>query len=169
MSLRSKVSARTALGSAAFAAVIIFSAIAQGQSKGPFSTLAGKWSGFGTLTLSGDSEERIRCRANYDVGAGGGSLRLQLRCASDSYKFELRSNVFYRNGAVQGDWNEATRGVAGRVEGSIKGNRFDLRVDSQSFAALLSLITSGSQQSITIQGPPGAEMTRAAISLSRGS
>jgi hypothetical protein len=96
-------------------------------------------------------------------------LQLQLRCASDSYSFELRSNVVYRDGSVTGDWNEATRSVAGRVEGNLKSNRFNLRVDSPSFAALLSLVTNGGSQSITIEGPPGAEMSRAAISLSRGS
>ncbi len=155
-------------GAAAFAAAFVFIAAAHGAPVGPFSMLSGNWSGAGKLTLGGGTDERIRCRASYNVQSEGSSMQLQLRCASDSYNFELRSNVIYRDGSVQGDWNETTRSVAGRVEGSVNGNHFNLRVDSQSFAALLSLVTNGGSQTITIEGPPGAEMRRASISLSRG-
>ena len=58
--------------------------------------MAGNWSGAGTVTLDDGSTERIRCRASYAVGAGGNGLNQTLICASDSYKFNLSSNVIAR-------------------------------------------------------------------------
>ena len=60
---------------------------------GPFSGLAGYWSGAGTVTLDDGSTERIRCRASYAVGDNGAGLNQTLVCASDSYKFDLKTNV----------------------------------------------------------------------------
>lgn len=169
MSLRSIQSRMYALRSAGIAAALSFAVAAYGQQSGPFASLSGAWSGAGTMAFSGGSNERLRCRATYDVGGSGSSLRLELRCASDSYKFELQSNVTYRNGEVLGNWNETTRRVAGNVTGSVKGSQINVRVDGKTFAALLSLTTNGDRQSISIQAPSGSEMSQAAITLTRGS
>lgn len=59
----------------------------------PFTGMAGSWSGSGTISMSDGSRERIRCRANYSVGSGGAALQQQLRCASDSYRFDLSSDL----------------------------------------------------------------------------
>ena len=85
---------------------------------GPFAALSGSWSGGGTITMSSGAKERIRCRARYNVGGAGSNLDLTLRCASDSYNFELQSNASYSNGAVSGTWSETTRGVGGSIAGS---------------------------------------------------
>src|SRR5438874_11293629 len=77
---------------------------------GPFTGMAGNWSGGGTVTLDDGSTERIRCRATYAVGAGGNGLNQNLLCASDSYKFDLRSNVIAEGGALSGTWSETGRG-----------------------------------------------------------
>jgi len=159
---------RVFTGGAVLAAILLSAATAYGQS-GPFSNLAGAWNGSGTLAFSRGSNERIRCRAKYDVASAGSNLKLELRCASDSYKFELQADVFSRDGEVQGNWNETTRRVAGRIAGTVAGNQINVRVDSPQFAALLTLTTSNDRQSISIKGPPGAEMSEAAITLSRGS
>src|SRR5512135_3192879 len=63
---------------------------------GPFRALAGSWAGGGTLSMSSGEQERLRCRAAYDVGGGGDQLRLNIRCASDSYNIDLSSDVAYR-------------------------------------------------------------------------
>jgi len=69
---------------------------------GPFAGLAGNWSGAGTVTLDDGSTERIRCRATYAVGAGGNGLQQTLTCASDSYKFNIATNVVAQGSAVSG-------------------------------------------------------------------
>ena len=167
MPLRSTKSCAFAFTGAAFAYALSFAVVAQAQQAGPFASLAGTWSGSGTVAISNGSKERIRCRSTYEVDSGGSKVQLQLRCASDSYKFELQGNVVYQNGEVRGNWSESTRHVAGNVTGSIKGSQIDVRAAGDTFTALLSLITRGDQQSISIQSP-GSEMSEALITLNRG-
>jgi hypothetical protein len=131
----------------------------------PFTAMSGAWSGAGVITLASGNKERIRCRAKYDVDGGGVNLDLMLRCAGDSYNFELQSNATHNNGAVSGSWSENTRHVSGNLEGSARGNVISVRVLG-GISATLGVSTNGNQQSISIQAP-GTEMSSAAISLSR--
>jgi len=157
----------SSFAAAAFAAALAFGTTASAQDSGPFSVLAGNWSGGGTLTIGNGANERIRCRGDYKVAHAGVTVRIELRCASDSYKFELQGNVRYQNGQVLGDWNERTRGAAGRVAGQIRGDSIDVRIEGQTFSALLSLVTRGDRQSISIKAPVGSEMSEANITLRR--
>ena len=131
----------------------------------PFTAMSGSWSGSGTITTSNGNKERIRCRAKYDVDGGGSNLDLLLRCASDSYNFELQSNVAHNNGAVSGNWSENTRRVGGNIAGSARGNAISVRV-SGVISATLGVSTNGNQQSISIQAP-GTELQSVAISMNR--
>src|SRR6188768_2943879 len=104
---------KSALTVAAAAAFLGFAALpgtVQAASS-PFTAMSGSWSGSGTITTSNGNKERIRCRAKYDVDGAGSSLDLTLRCASDSYNFELQSNATHSNGALSGTWSETTRRV----------------------------------------------------------
>jgi hypothetical protein len=149
-------------------ALLILASPAAAQS-GPFGSLAGEWTGGGTITLGGGTRERIRCRADYNVSEGGSLADISLRCASDSYSFELRGRArYYPNGEVKGNWSERTRSMAGNLSGSAKGGQFDVRVEGQTFAALLSLTTRGNQQSISIKTAGGDnQMSEASLTLSR--
>ena len=69
--------------------------------------MAGTWTGGGTIELTNDIKERLRCRATYNYGKANNSLALAIRCASDNYKFELTSNVVERGGQISGQWSEA--------------------------------------------------------------
>ena len=131
----------------------------------PFTALSGSWSGGGTITMSSGTKERIRCRAKYDVDGAGANLDLTLRCASDSYNFELQSNVAHSNGALSGTWAEMTRHVGGNIEGSARGSNINVRV-SGVLSAMLAVNTNANSQSISIEAP-GSEMSQVAISLSR--
>src|SRR5262245_30580529 len=73
----------------------------------PFVAMAGTWSGGGVLSTTDGQQEQLRCRAAYDVAGSGEQLRLNLTCASASYKFDLASEVEYRGGAIRGSWTEA--------------------------------------------------------------
>src|SRR5258708_8641151 len=89
---------------------------------GPFSALAGSWSGGGTIKKSNGGSERIRCRSAYEP-AGAANLSLRLRCASDSYNFDLTANVAYQGGAISGSVQEATRSAAGGISGRSTAER----------------------------------------------
>ena len=99
-------------------------------------------------------------------GLAGATVVLQLRCASDSYNFELQSTATHSNGAVSGTWSENTRHVGGNIDGSARGNAINLRV-SGVISATLGVSTNANQQSISIQAP-GTELQSVAISMSRG-
>src|SRR5262245_19718142 len=88
--------------------VASFSVSATFAQSGPFAGMAGNWSGSGAVTLDDGSTERIRCRATYGVGAGGNALNLTLICASDAYKFDLRSEVAATGGTLSGTWSEGS-------------------------------------------------------------
>ena len=58
----------------ALAAIALGSATSA-ASAGPFSSLAGSWSGGGHISLANGTKERIRCRATYAVGGDGTVLQ----------------------------------------------------------------------------------------------
>jgi hypothetical protein len=145
---------------------LLLSTQSQAQS-GPFTALSGSWIGNGSITLSDGSNERIRCRATYVVTQAGNQLQQNLRCASDSYKFDLSSDVGNRRGAISGTWSEATRGVSGSVSGAATGNQIQVHTDGPGFAAKLQLVTRGDRQSVSIRSA-GTEIAAVAITLARG-
>jgi hypothetical protein len=73
--------------------IALWTASAAAAPAGPFAGLGGAWNGRGQIHLSDGSKETLRCRATYQVDAGGKAMHQVLRCASDSYNFELRSDV----------------------------------------------------------------------------
>jgi len=152
-----------------FAVVTLFVALVPGSASyaqsGPFAGMAGNWSGGGALTLDDGSSERIRCRATYAVGAGGNGLNQSLVCASDSYRFDLRSNVVAEHGALSGTWSETSRGINGNLEGRASGGIFQVIASAPGFTANLTLTTRGNKQSVIIKADTG--FRGASISLSR--
>lgn len=154
-------------------AVLLWLAAAGGghsQGATPFTRLAGQWSGKGTIELSDGSREPIRCRAAYDVLEAQKSLQLNIRCASESYSFDLRGSASYSAGAITGTWSEETRTIAGTISGKANGDRFQVTAASPSYTFGLTLSTHGDRQSVVIQ-PEYANSTvrRAAFTLDRGS
>jgi hypothetical protein len=132
----------------------------------PFLAMAGAWSGGGTLTMAGGTQERVRCRASYDVAERGENLTLNLRCASDSYNFDLAGDVAYRGGAISGSWREAAHNAAGSLSWHASGDHVVAAANGNNFAASLSLTTHGNRQSIAMR-PQGAEVNGVSITLNR--
>ena len=152
-----------------FATVTLVVATVSGSASyaqsGPFAGMAGSWAGGGTIALEDGSTERIRCRATYAVGAGGAGLNLNLICASDSYKFDLRGNAVSERGAISGTWSETSRGINGSLDGRGASGNFQVVASSAGFTANISLATRGNRQSVTIRAQDG--FRGASISLSR--
>jgi len=132
----------------------------------PFRAMAGSWAGGGTISTANGGQERLRCRASYNVVGGGDQLSLNLRCASDSYTFDLTSNVEYRGGAISGEWSEASRNASGTLEGRAKGDHIDAAARGQNFSADLSLTTRGGRQTVSIR-PQGGDITAVSLALNR--
>src|SRR5262245_52198195 len=112
-------------------------------------SLAGQWTGAGTIRTSNGGTERIRCRATYQAYAENGP-RQELLCASASYRFEVRSDFVQRGGAISGQWTETSRNLSGSVSGQMSGNAIQARVQGGGFSAQLSVATNGNRQAVTI-------------------
>ena len=148
-------------------ALLLFASSVRAES-GPFAGLAGHWSGTGRILLGNGTAERIRCRAQYSVSAEGSHLQQSLRCASDSYRFDLSSEVMSLGSQLSGVWNEASRNMSGMLSGSARPGQFQVVVTSPSFSANLTLTTHGDRQSVEISAPPGGQLTGVSITLARG-
>jgi hypothetical protein len=132
------------------AALMLSVSAGQAQSAGPFAGFDGSWAGNGTVSLSDGSKESIRCRATYKVEGGGNALKQTLRCASDSYKFDLTSDVSRQGDRIGGTWSETSRNINGNLQGTAGGGRIDVFVEAAGFAANLTLTTSGNKQQVSI-------------------
>jgi len=142
---------RLATGAASTAlAVFLISSPVHAQSAGAFAGLGGNWSGTGTIFVADGGSERIRCRATYNVGADGMTMQQNLRCASDSYKFELTTDIKSNGANVTGYWSEATRNINGTLEGSGGNGEFSVLVSANGFSAELSLKVAGGKQTIVM-------------------
>lgn len=139
----------TLLKAAGVGAMLMSATVAARAESGPFAGFDGSWNGSGTVSLSDGSNEPIRCRATYRV-AGGTALHQTLRCASDSYTFELSSDVTSQGDEVTGRWSEASRNIHGNLQGRAGGGEIEVFVEAAGFAANLTLTTRGNKQSVSI-------------------
>src|SRR6195256_181460 len=132
------------------AALLLSVSASNAQSSGPFAGFDGSWSGTGTVALSDGSTERIRCKADYKVNGNGLGLKQSLHCASDSYKFDLSSEVTSQGDRISGNWSEASRNIFGNLQGTAGGGRIDGSVEPSGFPATLTLQTTGNKQTVLI-------------------
>lgn len=139
-----------AIKAAAVGAALMLSMSASHAQSSPFAGFNGSWSGTGTVSLSDGTTEHIRCKADYKVNSSGLNLKQSLHCASDSYKFDLSSDVTSQGDRISGNWSEASRNVFGNLQGTAGGGQIDVFVEASGFAANLTLRTSGNRQTVQI-------------------
>jgi len=152
---------------AAVAAIALSATAAPAKAAGgPFSALGGHWRGAGHIELANGTWERIHCRASYEVEPGGRAMHQALRCASDSYNFELRSDVESHSNRISGYWSELSRNISGKLTGYYRHGRIEVTVKTGEFTAQLTLVSHGNRQSVTIQSK-GTKFTGASIHLTR--
>ena len=153
---------------AALLGILLVAGGVRAQGTVPFAPLAGTWSGNGTIELT-TAREPIKCRASYDVLEDRSNLQLNIRCASDSYNFDLRGSATYSAGAVSGNWSESTRNAAGTISGKAEGDRIQVVAKGPAFTAELTLVTRGDKQSVLIKSQDKDSSIRSAtITLQRG-
>ena len=136
------------------------------QAQSPFAGLTGNWSGSGKITTTSGSE-RIRCRGSYRASESGSTLNLSLRCAGDSYKFEIASDINYDGGNISGSWRETTRQVNGSISGRATANQITAQTSAMGFNAAVSISARGNSQNVIIRSP-GSEISEVSVSMARG-
>jgi hypothetical protein len=147
-------------------AAFMLSVSAGHAQSGPFAGFNGAWSGNGTVSLSDGTTERIRCKADYKVDGTGLGLKQNLRCASDSYKFDLSSDVTSQGDRVSGNWSEASRNIFGNLQGTAGRGLINVSVETVGFAANLTLRTNGSKQTVQINS--NGEIKGVTITMVKG-
>jgi hypothetical protein len=133
----------------------------------PFAGVAGKWSGDGSIALTNGTTERLRCDANYVVSGGGDNLDSTLRCASDSYNFDIRFSLVNTSGSLLGNWNETTKNVQGGISGRDSKGLIEVTVRGQAFAAAVTVATRRTEQSVKIRAQSG-DLSQVTITLHHG-
>jgi hypothetical protein len=156
---------RTFVALAITASLLGFTAQISQAAEGPLAHFAGTWSGNGKITVQNGTSERIRCRSNNT--ASGNALALSMRCASDSYTFNLGSDIAAEGANISGSWNETSRGVIGSLSGKISGSNITATATSVGVTAALSIRTSGNALTISIRSP-GSEVSEVAVTMGRG-
>ena len=136
---------------------------------GPFAEFAGSWSGSGTLRPENGASERIRCNASYrPSGRSQRDVDLQLRCASDSYNFDLSGQFSAdEQNQVSGRWTERSRSTGGTAVGNAEGDRLQLHIEAAGFAADVVMVTRNRRQSVNIDSHGAGQVVRATITLNR--
>jgi hypothetical protein len=157
---------QTIKAAAVGAALMLSMSAGNAQSGGPFAGFDGAWNGSGTVTLSDGTTERIRCKADYKVNGTGLNLKQNLHCASDSYKFDLSSDVTSQGDRIAGNWSEASRNIFGNLQGTAGGGQIDVFVEANGFSANLTLRTTGNKQTVQISSK--GEIRGVAITMVRG-
>jgi hypothetical protein len=148
------------------AAVVLLSVLTSHAQSGPFTGFDGSWSGSGTVALSDGSTERIRCKADYKVNGSGLGLKQNLHCASDSYKFDLSSDVTSNGDRISGNWSERSRNIFGNLQGTAGGGQIEVFVEAAGFAANLTLTTRGNKQTVQISSK--GEIRGVNITMTKG-
>ena len=150
----------------AVSAGIVMTSAGSAFAEGPFSSFEGNWAGTGTVSVANGSKKRLRCRAHYDVGGGGTSMSQNLTCASDSYKFNVVSNVSASGGAISGDWTETSRHATGHITGKITPTQISAYVAGVGFTASIGIAARHGQQSVTIS-PTGTDIRNVSVAMSK--
>ncbi len=152
---------------AGLAAAVLFSLGGNLYAADNLNALEGSWTGGGTIQMTSGANERLRCKADYAVSGGGASATQTLRCASDSYRVDITSNVGVNGSNVIGNWSETTRGVSGQINGTIKGSDITATIAGPGFGAGLSIATKGSSQTINIR-VNGGDVQSVSLNLKKG-
>jgi hypothetical protein len=146
-------------------ALLAFSTHRAMAADGPLAHFAGNYTGNGRITVKDGTSERIRCRSSNT--ATGNGLNLCMRCASDSYKFDLGSELTASGNEISGSWNETTRGVTGSLSGKINGGTIQATANAVGVTAGIAIRSAGNSLSVSIRSP-GSEVSEVSVSMARG-
>lgn len=130
---------------------------------GPFDGLEGLWGGNGTVTYASGTQERLRCRVQYVI-VEAGSLSQALRCASDSYNFQINALYVHQNGAITGVWDEKYLEISGTLTGTASAGLISGNLHGPGFLADYEVTTMGNAQTVRIAAE-GQEIQEVAVEV----
>ena len=126
--------------------------------------LLGSWSGSGQIRYDDGGSEAVRCTAFYT--GSNESLRLAIRCRSDSTEVEIRGLLTRQGELLTGTWEERTFNVSGEAKGRIQGDKMTLSITGGVFSGSMSVAHAGSKQVVTIN-TQGIKMRSVNVTLAK--
>jgi len=145
-------------------ALISLAGVASGALASPTQKLIGAWSGRGTAVFEGNRSERVKCNAYYTGKAR--KINIAVRCASASYKIEIRSKLTNQAGRLSGTWEERTFNATGDTKGSINDDGLRLTVRGGGLTASMRIDFENAGQNIFIK-TQGVQLKSVRIALSK--
>lgn len=116
----------------------------------PFQGLNGLWGGNGVVTYASGTQERLRCRVQYVIVPEGDSISQALRCASDSYNFQINALYVHQNGNITGVWDEKYLEISGTLTGTASTGLISGNLHGPGFLADYEVSTNGNSQTVRI-------------------
>lgn len=124
----------------------------------------GAWSGKGRIVFKAGQAESIKCNA-YSRGENN-DLSLVIRCASTSYKIEIRSKLQKDGEKLSGTWEERTYNATGTATGRMSPGALSLSISGGGFTGRMNVSYTQSRQTIRIT-TDGIDMKSVDIDLAR--
>jgi len=128
--------------------------------------LAGRWSGWGNVTLAGGQAEEVKCIATYTAATAAVGIEQGLRCASASYRIDATALLAFEGEVVTGAWTERANASTGTISGRASSAGLLLAIGGDTFSASLVLTASACKHAIVIS-PDGLAVSRIAIRFER--
>jgi hypothetical protein len=168
LSLHARRAGRLAAGAAALALSSNFAAaqVLPAAAGKPFQQLEGSWSGGGQIRFTDGKSERISCRAYYVPKRDGDELGLAIRCASLSYKIEIRATLRHDDGRLSGKWEERTFNAEGDVSGKASPGHITMGITGGGLTGAMTISYGSATQAVSI-ATQGTGLKGVTISLSR--
>jgi hypothetical protein len=163
--LRNRAIAHWILGCSLLMTIL---AVAPACAQQSFDSVAGSWSGGGSMKTKDGPRERVRCKIDYAPKNAGESVKMNVRCASDAYKMDLSANIDDHGTVLSGNWFESTYRQGGSVSGQNANGVIEAKVEGQTITALLTVRTKGNRQTFVMESP-GAWISQVSIELVRDS
>ena len=139
-------------------------AVSNARPANAFDSLLGSWTGSGELVLQGGQWESVKCNAYYT--GGGSKLRVAVRCASSSYRVEVRSKLTSAGDRIYGTWEERTYNAVGGVKGRIREGQLTFSIVGSGLSGSMMVSLGSSQQSVKLS-TKGIRLKSVSMTLSR--
>jgi hypothetical protein len=101
-------------------------------------SIAGAWSGNGTVTLPSGSSEKVRCQATFRQS--GNSASMSATCASPSTRVKQTAELSrVAANRFSGDFNNPEYGITGSIRIVVNGNTLNASMSGGGGSAIISL------------------------------
>ncbi len=102
----------------ALSAVILGTATHAGSA---FDGFGGRWVGNGTILMTDGRQEKMKCVATYFPMNGGTKMNMNVRCASNGFKIDVKGTIHAFDSRILGTFEERTYEHRGTVSGTVEG------------------------------------------------